>query len=260
MVNNMRKIFGFLFIFLFLSFWFVGSIQTYTNPYIIGIVSEAYLCNGVPDWGGGGVDESFERSEGLFCTDDWVESDSSSSISTFDTTFSPHLTHGMKITYKDAWDASVTATPNSALNSVYLRWYALLPDLTSNADLFSIPLILDAGGDDALVQVRTAELSSQDRVYLYVESNLSSEYYVYTQDGDDVFRFELHVVDDGGTCTLRMWKNGVRQTESGGNADQNLTDASAVIGDQAADISTEAQGAIAYFDFIQMSTSGWIGE
>jgi hypothetical protein len=218
------------------------------------------------DWGGGGFDESFENKDGYFCNSDWVEftETDAGDIITKDSGWSYHGSNSMKITTANDADDNVRALTNTDPDTAYFRGYVFLPDMGNNAIIYSQPVIENSGGDD-IIQIRLiSDAAGEDRVHLYNSGGLSDDYFVYTQGGSDVFRMELYVVDNAGTCLMRLYKNGSQVTETGGDADGDVNHASNNFDGIDRFKWTEqsdAEGAaeIIYWDFVKMSEIGWIG-
>ncbi len=113
--------------------WDYGELDLYDigNLTWVDEIDSNYTCDGTPDWTTGAI-ESFEASDGNFCTDDWAVSDSASVINTKDTTQYHHLTASASFDCANdhAGTNTVTGTLDSAQGDHYFGLWLYVPDVS----------------------------------------------------------------------------------------------------------------------------------
>jgi len=217
-----------------------------------------YSCSG--DFSSGAM-ESFEASEGSFCTSDWTESDGSGVVSTYDTAEPFCESHNLKISAdsSDGGDDIIYADMGSEVDGYYIRFVIMnLPDVSGDDYYF---FHMQNGTTPNATSNLSLRLTAGEYLRLKSGSINSGNNFELTAGND--YLIEVNFDNSGGTHSLRVWG-----TPAGGwdVVNHDGAGSTATVSDNTYDFRyilfsnfLASSSATLYIDDVQLSTSDWLG-
>jgi hypothetical protein len=151
-----------------------------------------------------GDNESFEASEGAFCTANVTESDTDGVISTYDATNHHCGTHVLSIISDSdsSNENTVVADLGSADADFYSRFYVWLPAMSSGAYI-RFYCAGSTSGSNATFFVQWYNSSGTYQLKVRTGAGQPTDYFVLTPGAK--YRVEMHHVQYPGNTTLKVW-------------------------------------------------------